>query len=55
MTGNAIEVSDLDRASGAKRATIRRARSGDEHEILRLIRALAQYEREPEEVETTPS
>lgn len=34
--------------------TIRRARPGDEHDILRLIRALAAYEREPDAVEATP-
>jgi GNAT superfamily N-acetyltransferase len=34
-------------------ATIRPARPGDEHEILRLIRALATYEREPDAVEAT--
>jgi GNAT superfamily N-acetyltransferase len=34
-------------------ATIRPARPGDEHEILRLIRALADYEREPDAVEAT--
>ena len=33
--------------------TIRPARPGDEHDILRLIRALAAYEREPEAVEAT--
>lgn len=32
---------------------IRPARPGDEHDILRLIRALAAYEREPDAVETT--
>ena len=34
-------------------ATIRPARPGDEVDILRLIRALADYEREPDAVETT--
>jgi GNAT superfamily N-acetyltransferase len=34
-------------------ATIRPARPGDEHDILRLIRALADYEREPDAVEAT--
>jgi GNAT superfamily N-acetyltransferase len=34
-------------------ATIRPARPGDETEILRLIKALADYEREPDAVETT--
>ena len=34
-------------------ATIRPARPGDEADILRLIRALADYEREPEAVEAT--
>lgn len=34
--------------------TVRRARPGDEHDILRLIRALADYEREPDAVEATP-
>jgi ribosomal protein S18 acetylase RimI-like enzyme len=34
-------------------ATIRPARPGDEGDILRLIRALADYEREPEAVENT--
>ena len=33
--------------------TIRPARPGDEHDILRLIRALADYEREPDAVEAT--
>jgi len=33
--------------------TVRRAQPGDEHEILRLIRALADYEREPDAVEAT--
>jgi GNAT superfamily N-acetyltransferase len=33
---------------------IRRARPGDEHDILRLIRALASYERAPHAVEATP-
>jgi GNAT superfamily N-acetyltransferase len=32
---------------------IRPARPGDEHDILRLIRALAAYERAPDAVETT--
>lgn len=32
---------------------VRRARPGDEHDILRLIRALADYEREPDAVEAT--
>lgn len=35
------------------RATIRPARPGDESDILRLIKALAEYEREPDAVETT--
>lgn len=35
-------------------ATIRRARPGDEHDILRLVRALATYEREPDAVKATP-
>ena len=34
-------------------ATIRPARPGDEHDILRLVQALADYEREPDAVETT--
>jgi GNAT superfamily N-acetyltransferase len=34
--------------------TIRAARPGDEADILRLIRALAEYEREPDAVEATP-
>jgi GNAT superfamily N-acetyltransferase len=34
-------------------ATIRPARPGDEADILRLIRALAEYEREPDAVEAT--
>lgn len=34
-------------------ATIRPARPGDEHDILRLVRALAAYEREPDAVEAT--
>jgi GNAT superfamily N-acetyltransferase len=34
-------------------ATIRPARPGDEADILRLIRALADYEREPDAVEAT--
>jgi GNAT superfamily N-acetyltransferase len=34
-------------------ATIRPARPGDEIDILRLIRALAEYEREPDAVENT--
>jgi len=34
-------------------AIIRRARAGDEHDILRLVRALATYEREPEAVKAT--
>ena len=34
-------------------ATIRPARPGDEHDILRLIHALAAYEREPDAVEVT--
>jgi GNAT superfamily N-acetyltransferase len=34
-------------------ATIRPARPGDEADILRLIQALADYEREPDAVETT--
>jgi len=33
--------------------TIRRARPGDEHDIVRLVRALACYEREPDAVEAT--
>lgn len=33
---------------------IRRARPGDEHDILRLVRALASYEREPDAVKATP-
>ena len=33
---------------------IRRARPGDEHAILRLIRALAAYENEPDAVKATP-
>jgi GNAT superfamily N-acetyltransferase len=33
---------------------IRRARPGDEHDILRLIRALATYERESDAVKATP-
>lgn len=33
---------------------VRRAQPGDEHDILRLIRALAAYEREPDAVEATP-
>jgi GNAT superfamily N-acetyltransferase len=33
--------------------TIRPARPGDEFEILRMIQALADYEREPDAVETT--
>jgi GNAT superfamily N-acetyltransferase len=33
--------------------TIRLARPGDEHDILRLIQALADYEQEPEAVEAT--
>ena len=37
----------------ATAATIRRARPGDEHDILRLIRALADYERELDAVEAT--
>ena len=37
----------------ATTATIRPARPGDEGEILRLIRALATYEREPDAVENT--
>lgn len=35
--------------------TVRRARPGDEHDILRLIRALADYEREPDAVAATPA
>jgi GNAT superfamily N-acetyltransferase len=35
-------------------ATIRPARPGDEHDILRLIHALADYEREPDAVQATP-
>ena len=34
--------------------TIRRARPGDEHDIVRLIRDLAVYEREPDAVKATP-
>jgi GNAT superfamily N-acetyltransferase len=34
--------------------TIRRARPGDEHDIVRLVRALASYEREPDAVKATP-
>ena len=34
-------------------AVIRPARPGDEHDIVRLIRALAAYEREPDAVEAT--
>lgn len=34
-------------------ATVRPARPGDEEDILRLIRALADYEREPDAVEAT--
>jgi GNAT superfamily N-acetyltransferase len=34
-------------------ATARPARPGDEHDILRLIHALADYEREPDAVEIT--
>ena len=48
MTHNAI-VWDIRRARGARRAAIRRASSGDEHEVLRLVRALADYERAPAE------
>ena len=33
--------------------SVRPARPGDEHDILRLIRALADYEREPDAVEAT--
>jgi GNAT superfamily N-acetyltransferase len=33
--------------------TIRPARPGDEHDILRMIRALADFEREPDAVEAT--
>ena len=33
---------------------VRRARPGDEHDILRLIHALATYERAPEHVKATP-
>jgi GNAT superfamily N-acetyltransferase len=33
---------------------VRRARPGDEHDILRLIHALAAYERAPDAVEATP-
>ena len=32
---------------------VRRAAPGDEHEVLRLIRALAEYEREPDAVHAT--
>lgn len=35
-------------------ATIRRARPGDEHDILRLVHALADYERAPDAVKATP-
>jgi GNAT superfamily N-acetyltransferase len=34
-------------------ATVRPARPGDEADILRLVRALADYEREPDAVEAT--
>ena len=34
-------------------ATIRRARPGDEYDILRLVRALAVYERQPDAVQAT--
>jgi len=34
-------------------AAVRPARAGDEHDILRLVRALADYEREPDAVEAT--
>jgi GNAT superfamily N-acetyltransferase len=34
--------------------TVRRALPGDEHDILRLIQALAAYEREPDAVKATP-
>jgi GNAT superfamily N-acetyltransferase len=37
----------------ATTSTIRRARPGDESDILRLIRALADYERDPAAVENT--
>jgi GNAT superfamily N-acetyltransferase len=40
-------------AATAMTATIRAARPGDEEDILRLIQALADYEREPEAVENT--
>ena len=36
------------------KASIRRAVPGDEHDIVRLVHALATYEREPDAVETTP-
>ena len=35
-------------------ATVRRACPGDEHDILRLVHALAAYERAPEAVKATP-
>jgi GNAT superfamily N-acetyltransferase len=35
-------------------ATIRRPRPGDEHDIIRLVQALATYERMPDAVEATP-
>ncbi len=35
-------------------ATVRRARPGDEHDIIRLVHALATYERMPDAVKATP-
>jgi len=35
------------------KTTIRRARPGDEHDILRLVHALATYERQPDAVKAT--
>lgn len=35
-------------------ANIRRVRPGDEHDIIRLVQALATYERMPDAVEATP-
>jgi GNAT superfamily N-acetyltransferase len=40
-------------AAAPPAVTIRPARPGDEDDILRLIRALAEYEREPDAVEAT--
>ena len=37
------------------RMAVRRARPGDEHDIMRLIRALATYEQAPEAVKATPA